>query len=396
MFLDKGEVLFGSNRKCVVVAVILQVGLAESESIQHYKLLSSVEYSGEGQFKNQVETLLNVRKQFLSDNKVQYFISSEDFDLLGDSSISDRELSFIVDEVNGRISESGKDLGFLEKINNYCIGSLKKVTRDNIGKTWKQSFSVPFLEHLFSGDLNLTLTAMKMNTEVFGDVIAVRALSEPFIIKSSGTKKQAGNVQSKIGAVYLFDKEIEEIYMSISVFEATTDINGSKERLRHEVGTYMTDSTGLSVNLSGLGKDFENFVSKVGLNSKSLKVEKETSLPQWAQYEGLTGAQVAHICAATACEGAPNPVASLYVPTVRTLAMQSRGTLLPIGMFGTGTVSGALASNVVGMGGMKIAAGPLFMGISPLTAGLAAGGGATAIAAGGGGSGSSSRSPDNP
>ncbi len=383
----------------ILLLTFCKAGLAESESIQHYKLLSSVEYSGEGQFKNQVETLLNVRKQFLSDNRVQYFISSEDFDLLGgaisEQQSSSRELSFIVDEKTGRISEGGKDLGFLEKVNNYCISSLKKVTRDNIGKTWKQSFNVPFLEHLFSGDLNLTLTALKMNTEVFGEVIAVRALSEPFVIKSSGTKKKAGNVQSKISAVYLFDTEIEEIYLSISVFEATTDINGSKEKLRYEVGTYMTDSTGSSVNLSGLGKDFEKLVSKIGLNNKSLKVEKETSLPQWAQYEGLTGAQVAHICAATACEGAPNPVASLYVPTVRTLAMQSRGTLPPIGMFGTGTVSGALASNVVGMGGMKIAAGPLFMGVSPMTAGLAAGGGATAIAAGagGGGGGDDSRSP---
>lgn len=374
---------------------------AESESTQHYKMLSSVQYSGEGQFRNQVETLLTVKKHFLSDEKVRYFISSNNFDLLrGNLDIEQQspssEISFIIDKNTGRLSQGSGDIGFLEKINNQCVKSLKTVTKDNIGKTWKQSFSMPFLEHLFTGELKMTLTAKQLKTEAFGEVIAVRALSEPFAVKATGADGKEGNIKSRINAVYLFEPEIEDVYLSISVFEATTNINGSKEMLRHEVATYMTDSTGASINLSGLGKEFEKFVRKVGLSNKEFKVVKESPLPQWAQYEGLTAGQVANICAAMACEGAPNPVATICIPTARTVALQSRGTLVSIGRMGT--LSGALAANVSGLGGMKIAAGPLIFGVSPTTAGLI-GGGSAAVAAGaggGGGGGDDSRSPSTP
>ena len=400
---------FFCNREsfCLMAALVLLLLLsgavgwaAEDEVVQHYKMLSSVEYSGEGQFKNQVDTLLRVRKQFLSDDKVRYFIASSDFDWLkgnvsaGQQS-SSSELSFIVDERTGRISGEGQDMGFLEKVNNHCVASLQKVTKDNIGKTWKQSFSMPFLDHLLPAELKFTLTAIQMNTEAYGEVIAVRALSEPFAVKATGADGNAGDIKAKIGAVYLFDPEIEDIYLSVSVFEGTTKINGSKESLRHEVGTYMTDSSGTSVNLSGLGKKFEKLVQKVGLQKKELKVEKEAPLPQWAQYEGLAASQVSQICAATACEGATNPVASVCIPSARTIALQSRGSLTSVGMLGTGTVSGALSANVTGMGGMKIAAVPLIMGVSPMTAGLIGGGSAGIAAGAGGGGGGSSRSPSN-
>jgi len=370
------------------------------ETIQHYKMLSSVEYSGQGQFRNQVETLLTVRKQLLSDEQVRYFISSNDYDWQSGNVANEQqssELSFIIDEKTGRMSSQGRDLGFLERVNNQCVSSLKKVTRENIGKTWKQSFSMPFLEHLFTGEIKFTLTAIKLNTEAFGEAIAVRALSEPFVFQASGTQGNVGDVKSKIGAVYLFDTEIDNIYLSISVFEANTKINGSKEQLRHEVGMYMSDASGTSINLSGLGKKFEKLVQKVGLRKKGLKVEKETPLPHWTQYGGLAVSQVAQICAATACEGAPNPVASICIPSARTVALQSRGSLSSFGMLGTGSVSSALAANITGMGGMKIAAGPLIMGVSPMTAGLI-GGGSAAVAAGaggGGGGGSDARSPSN-
>ncbi len=391
LILALGLLLLSFGRACWAM---------EDESVQHYKMLSSVEYSGQGQFRNQVETLLTVRKEFLSDDKVRYFISSNDFDLLRDNLDAERQssssgLSFIIDEKTGRMSGEGKDLGFLERVNNHCVSSLKEVTKDNIGKTWKQSFSMPFLEHLFTGELKLTLTAIQLNTEAFGDVIAVRALSEPFVFKASAAEGNVGDVKAKIGAVYLFDPEIEDVYLSISVFEATTSINGSKEQLRHEVGTYMTDAAGTSVNLSGLGKEFEKLVQKVGLQNKGLKIKEETPLPQWAQYEGLAAGQVAHICAATACEGAPNPVATVCIPTARTVAMQSRGILASVGK--VGTVSGALATNVAGIGAMKIAAGPMIMGVSPMTAGLIGGGSAAGVAAGagGGGGGGGARSPSS-
>ena len=373
---------------------------AESENVQHYKMLSTVECTGPGQFRNQVEALLTVKKEFLSDDKVQYLISSGDLNLAEGSlnpgeQPSAGELSFVIDKKTKHLSAGSKDLELLEKINNQCVGSLKKVTKNNIGKTWKQSFTMPFINHLIPGELNLTLTAIQLKTKVFGEMIAVRALSEPFIIKAANAKGGKDGVRAKIGAVYLFNPGMDDIYMSISVFEAETN---SKEKLRHEVATYKTDATGKSVDLSGLGTVFEKLVRKIGLTTNVPKVTKESPLPQWAQYEGLGAAQVANICAATACEGAPNPVATIYIPAARTVAMQSLGRLASVGKIGP--IGSTLATRVTGIGGMKIAIAPAVMGGMGLGTAGAVAGGATAAAvaagAGGGGGGEDHRSPSVP
>jgi hypothetical protein len=371
---------------------------AENESVQHYKMLSTVEYTGSNQFRNQVDALLTVKKQFLSDDKVQYLVSSNNFNLgegsqTPDQQSSARELSFVIDNQTKYLSTDSKDLELLEKINNHCVGELKKITKDNIGKTWKQSFTMPFLNQLIPGELNLTLTAIQLKTNVFGEMIAVRALSEPFVIRTTNAKGAKEDIRAKTNAVYLFDSEMEEIYMSISVFEAETN---SKEKLRHEVATYKTDATGKSVDLSGLGSEFEKLVRKVGLTTNTLKVTKSSPLPQWAQYEGLGAAQAANICSATACEGAPNPVATIYIPVSRTVALQSLGRLASMGKIGA--ISTALATNVTGVAGMKIAVAPALLGgMGGLGAAGAVAGGATAVAVGAGGAGGdNNRSPSTP
>ena len=393
----------------MVLSVVLllpfgKAGLAvENKSTEHYKMLSTIEYAGEGQFRNQVETLFMVRKQPLLDDKVQYFISTNDFDLVADNLDSGQQssfgkLSFVVDRKTRHISAAGKDLLLLEMVNNQCVSSLKKVTRKNIGKTWKQSFNLSFLDHLLPGELKFTLTATQLETEVFGEMIAVRALSEPFVVKAAKVGGGVGDVKSRIGAFYLFDPEMEDIYLSISVFEATTKINGLKEKLRHEVATYKTDAAGVPADLTGLGKKFEKLVRKVGLTRKSLKVVKESSLPQWARYEGLAAAQATHLCAATACEGALNPVATVCIPAARTVALQSAGKLATAKR--VGTISSVLVKSIPGIGGMKIAVAPAFMGVGLGTAGAVAGGvagGTVAIAGGGGGGGGDdARSPSAP
>lgn len=369
----------------------------ENESVQHYKMLSTVECTGQNQFRNQVEALLTVNRQFLSDDKVQYLISSKDLNLAEGSPTADQqpsagELSFVIDKKTKYLSADSKDIELLEKINNRCVSSLKNVTKNNIGKTWKQSFTMPFLNHLIPGELNLTLTAIRLKTKVFGEMTAVRALSEPFVIRAASAKGDKENVKARINAVYLFDPKMEDIYMSISVFEAETN---SKEKLRHEVATYKTDATGKSVDMSGLGSEFEKLVRKVGLTTKPIKVTKESPLPQWAQYEGLGAAQVANICAATACEGAPNPVATIYIPAARTVAMQSLGKIVMAGKMGA--ISTTLATKVAGIAGMKIAAAPAVIGGMGLGTAGAVAGGATAIAVGaGGGGGGNDRSPSTP
>jgi hypothetical protein len=371
---------------------------AENESVQHYKMLSTVEYTGQNQFRNQVDALLTVKRQSLSDDKVQYLVSSNNFNLGEGSTTPDqqpsaRELSFVIDNQTKYLSTDSKDLELLEKINNHCVGELKKITKDNIGKTWKQSFTMPFLNQLIPGELNLTLTAIQLKTKMFGEMIAVRALSEPFVIRATNANGAKEDVRAKTNAVYLFDSKMEDIYMSISVFEAETK---SKEKLRHEVATYKTDATGKSVDLSGLGSEFEKLVRKVGLTTKTIKVTKESPLPQWAQYDGLGAAQVANICAATACEGAPNPVATIYIPAARTVALQSLGKIATVGKISA--ISTALATKVTGIAGMKIAAAPALMGgMGGLGAAGAVAGGATAVAVGASGAGGDdNRSPSTP
>ena len=115
--------------------------------------------------------------------------------------------------------------------------------------------------------------------------------------------------------------------MSISVFEATTNINGFKEKLRREVATYTTDAMGVSADFSGLDKNFEKLVRKLGLKRKSLKVVKTSPLPQWAMSEGLRAAQLTNMYAAMVCEGALNPVITVCIPAARVVAMQCFGRL---------------------------------------------------------------------
>jgi hypothetical protein len=371
-----------------------------NESLQQYKMLSSVEYSGKTQFSHQVESLFNVRKQVLPDNKVKYVISSDNFDLVGDTASpagqpSSNELSFVIDKNTGFLSDASRDLGLLEEINNQCVGSLKKITKQNIGKTWKHSFGLSSLSHVIPEDLRLTLTAIRLETKLFGELIAVRALSEPFIVKAMNAKGGEGSIKSRINAVYVFDSNVENIYLSISVFEAQTSMNGTAETLRHEIATYKTNAAGVSVDLSGLGETFEGFVRKVGLSKKGVTVTKKGPLPQWTKVEGLSVAQVSNICAATACEGAPNPVATISIPAARTVAMQTFGTVASSGT--VGTISTALATRLTGVTGAKIAIAPAMMGIGAgPTAAIVGGGAAIAAGSGGGGGGSDARSPSTP
>ena len=133
----------------------------------------------------------------------------------------------------------------------------------------------------------------------------------------------------------------------------------------------------------------------MGLSRKSIKIEKKSPLPQWAQSEGLAAAQVANICAAMACEGALNPVVTVCIPSARIVAMQSLGEISTVGTFAIAdTVAGSLGKSVTGIGTMKIAVAPAWAGYglgtaTTVAAGAAAGGLAIALS-------HSSRSPSTP
>ena len=384
---------------CLVMAVSIILSVAspvfavQAESTQNYKMISTVEYDGQSQYRSLVETMVTVEKQPLSANKARYTISTKDYDLS-----SGKGLSFVVDNNSKRLSAADKDLALLQKVNNLCVGSLQKVSRENIGKTWKQAFDLSIVNGSLPEELKFTMTAIELKTDVYGDMIAVRALSEPFVITT-----EKGKIKAKTNALYLFDANIEEVYMSISVFDATTKMNGSKETLRHEVATYMTDAKGLSADLGGLGKKFGPFAQKVGLTKKAMKIKTQAELPAWVKQEVLDAGQVTTMCAAIACEGSLNPVVAVCIPAAQTFGMQSIGAITTIGAGAaaaggataagaagaTGaTVSGSLAAGVPAVGAVGGIAGGVTAGTAAVVGGATAGG----VAAGGGFSSSSSSS----
>jgi hypothetical protein len=280
---------------------------AQDETVQYYNMVSTVEYAGQGQFRNQVEGLFTVREKPLSNDKTQYFISAKDLF---------KELSFVVDKRAGRLSETPESSTFWAQVNNLCVKSLKKVTKANISKTWKQTFDLSSIGKSLPAELKFTLTAIQVENQKLGKVISVRALSEPFFVRTTN-----GTARAKINTVYLFDSDIEDIFLSVSVFESTTTMNGFEETLHHKVATCKTDAAGKPVDLKGFGKKFETFVGKLGL-TKGLKVTKASNLPDWVKTSGLQAAQAANICSALACEGAMNPVATVSMPTAKVVELQ--------------------------------------------------------------------------
>lgn len=397
------RVLKSKNVSCLtaifflIAAVVLVASapvMAEEQSLEYYKMLSLLEYKGFGQFNSQVETMVTVKKQDLMDGKfAKYLISADNVDLTAGQ--NPQGMSFVLDRQTKNISGLGGDMKFIENVNNQCVPAISQVTKANVGTTWKQSFDLSPLSASL-GEINFTLTAINLTTEAFGDMIAVRAISQPFLIQAVAADGEPGDVKCKIGTVYLFSPEIDDIYMSISVFEATTKINGKKEKLRSEVATYKTDAAGVAVDLTGIGKKFEKLIKKIGLRKKAMKIKDQADLPRWAAVECLQAVKAANICAALSCEGAVNPVGMVFGPTSGLLGAQGTGFGIG-GSIAGGTVGGALAGGVGGVGG-GIAGGATIGGVGLGTAGVIGGAtaGGIAVAGGGGGSSSSSSSAITP
>ncbi|OHB61538.1 MAG: hypothetical protein A2167_02875 [Planctomycetes bacterium RBG_13_46_10] len=304
---------------------------SQGKNIQHYKLLSILEYSGENQFKSEFEINCTIKRFALSDDKIQYVISTNNQTEAASSQkageqCSLNDLSFIVDNKTRILSTTDTGLAFLEKVANECSKTLTAVTRDNIAKTWQQRFNFSSIDNSLPRQLRFTLTAIPVQTETLGELIAVRALSEPFAVVNG-----AGPVPCRANCVYVFDRELKEIYLGISVFKAATNIRGFKEVLQHSVATRKADEEGNPIDLSTLGtnKNFENLVSKVGVTS-TLNVVQNGPLPQWAAEDAVKAAQVANISAATSCEGTLDPTITC-LPISRIVELQSSNNLKTTG-----------------------------------------------------------------
>jgi len=323
---NTGKVLSsGSKLRTVLIMALLgafflalspNTESAFGENLQHYKMISTVEYKGHGQFRNQVETLFSVKREALPEGVMGYYIESDGLD----------QLSFKVDRRAQRLSAGTEGLEYFATVANDCARLMTKVTRANIGKTWKHTVDLSSVDKSLPTQMNFTLTAIEVENAKYGELVAVRALSEPFFVKTSD-----GSVISRINAVYLFDSQIEDIYLSLSVYQSSARFNGTAETLRHEVATYKTNSEGNAVELGSLGNKFGQFVNYLGLSRSGLEVSQKASLPQWAESEGIRAAQVANICASTACEGALNPVSMVSIPAAKVIEFQKESDVIVAG-----------------------------------------------------------------
>ena len=301
--------------------------VSKDVNFTNYKQISTFEYLGEGQFVNQVEVNYVVEKKNLSGNKVRYVIFPDRSDLESGKSPAFEPFSFIIDKTSRQMITEEDDFGLWSRVHNETVKLLSEVTKNNVGVTWIQSIDLSSIKSVPVKEINFTLSAIKVNTDTFGDMIAVRALSEPFIIKIS-----SGFLRARMNTVYLFDMNIEDVYLSVSVFDSSTSTNGVNETLHHEVMTCVTDEQGNPLSLNDIGRDFQRFIAKIGLKQSELKVVEEATLPKWVHSTGLRTIQVANICSAAACEGALNPVVLISMPIVRILESQIYAitTSLPI------------------------------------------------------------------
>ena len=301
---------------------------ADCDGVQQYRMQSVLEYSGKTQFCNKADTIFTANKHQLSDEKVRYVLSTDRIAGIAAEPVpsaaegmpsSLKELSFVIDRKNQHLSQSDNNLALLEKVANQCAASLKKVTGGNVGKTWKQDFDLSAVGESVPGKLTFTLTAIPIKTQAHGKLIAVRALSEPFPAPITG-----GTALCRMNCAYVFCPAFEEIFFSASVFGAMTNCNGYSERLKHTVTTWKVDAAGEPAKFDELGrdKDFARLIGKLGV-SEPVRVVKAAPLPQWARSEGVRAAQVANLCASVSCEGALNPVATIYLPAASTVGLQS-------------------------------------------------------------------------
>ena len=170
-----------------VMLFVLAAAAVQAGGGEYYKMISTVEYSGAGQFRSQAEMLFTVGKETLSDGKARYVLSGQDMAAYSD----DGSMSFVVDGKNQGLDLGGKDLAFLNEVSSLCGKTLQKANMA-VGKTYQKSFNLSAIKGLPFEQLKFALTSMKVNSEKSGSLVAVRALSEPFTMKvtDSGGKSR--------------------------------------------------------------------------------------------------------------------------------------------------------------------------------------------------------------
>jgi hypothetical protein len=310
----------------------------------YFKLISTVEYTAKRgnesrQYRYQAEPWFLVTTIPQTGRQNHYHLITNDLKFR-DANLQ-QEYQY-AGEINYDLTEKrlmtgvDPDLMHLQKMNNECIKTINGKAPKEVGKTWTCRFNLGIFNHYsLPKELKFTVTSIKVPTNKLGDFIAVRAISDPFLVKAAAQTEGYGFVKCKIASVYLFDPNVygtneEDVYASAMVFLAATKMDGMTQQYRYEFGTYKTDANAASADMNGLGFELEGFVREIRLIPQPIEVDKPCGLPMWAKSEIVNAAQLASTCAAVACEqDIVNPVASIYLAAARTYQLQDECLLIP-------------------------------------------------------------------
>ncbi|MCX5634034.1 MAG: hypothetical protein NTW93_10240 [Phycisphaerae bacterium] len=321
-----------------------QQKLLQQQRTDYFKLVSTVEYIAQQdnesrQYRHQAEPWFMVTTIPQTSEQTHYHLITSDLQFKdANAQQKYRDAGEINYDLNAKKFMAGvdADLLHLQKMNNESVKTIDGTAPNEVGKTWTVRFNLGTFNHYsLPNELKFTVTSIKVPTDKLGDFVAVRAISDPFLVKAAAQTEGYGYVKCKIACVYLFDpySEItgeEDIYVSAMVFLATTKMDGMTQQYRYEFGTYKTDANAASADMNGLGFELEGFVREIQLIPQPIEVKKPCGLPIWAQSEIVNAAQLASACAAVACEqNIVNPVASIYLAAARVYQLQDECSLIP-------------------------------------------------------------------
>ncbi|PKL49167.1 MAG: hypothetical protein CVV39_03380 [Planctomycetes bacterium HGW-Planctomycetes-1] len=313
------------------------------QSVDYFYLVSTVEYtakqgSEERQYRHQVEPWFTVTSYPISKTQRHYNLSTHRLDVKKGYIYGQYQ---DVNEINYDLTDKrymtsvDDDLQHLRKMNNACIDTLNGKAVNKVGETWTCRYDLRIFNHYSLPDeLKFTVSSIEVPTEKLGDLVAVRAISDPFMVKAVSQREEYGYVKCQVASVYLFDlyvmdRNSEDLYVSATKFMAATKMDGMTQQYCYEFGTYKTDSNSMPIDLNGLDYIFEGFTQKIELTPEPLEVNQPTGMPFWARVEIVNAAQIASTCAAVTCEQAiVNPVASVYLAAARTYQFQEEECLL--------------------------------------------------------------------
>jgi hypothetical protein len=342
------------------------------QKIDYFHLISTVEYTAKQgnekkQYRHQMESCFTVTSWQTSAKQKHYDILATQLKMKNGYVYNEyKDISRINYDLTDQryMTSVDDDLQHLKKMNNQCIDTLKDEDIKGPNKTWTCRFNLGIFKHYSLPDeLKFTVSSIKVPTKKLGDLVAVRAISDPFMVKVIGQVENYGYVKCQVASVYLFNPYVlnrneEDLYASATSFVAATKMDDMTQQYRYEFGTYKTDVNGTPIDINGLDYVFEGFTKKIQLATQPIEVNKPTGMPFWAKSEIVNAAQLASTCSAVACEQTiVNPVSSIYLAAARAYEFQDDSLLIPAPY--DRTVCQALRGDVKAIYPMNICGRPL-------------------------------------